>query len=400
MRIWIVHQDAIPPIVMGPTRHFDLAKKWIEKGHDVTILAGNYCHNNSLYIAEPYSLTKKIAYYSKVPFIWFPVPTYKKNSFRRVFGMITFAYKLLMCKQFKFMPKPDVVIGSSPSPLAAFAAYKLAKRFNASFVYEIRDLWPATLLSLGKFKKYHPLILFFGYIEKKLLLEANQILTVLPGVNEYISSRGINVKKLIFFPNAVDIKNIKYRSSTRQCNFNIVYAGSFNIANDLDTLLQAAKILQNYPEKNFRIKLIGDGPQKARLKEIVLAQNLTGVEFISTVRKECIHELLAEADVCVGLVMKSNLYQYGTSLNKITDYLAIARPVVFALDSPYSPITEANAGFTTEPENPQMLADAFLKLASLSYEERQEIGLNGRKYAEKFYDMDKMANELIDLLAK
>lgn len=399
MRIWIIHQHAIPSIITGPTRHFDLAKKLIEQGHEVFIFAGNFCHTNFFYIAEPYSKTKKISYYSKVPFIWFAVPRYKGNSIKRIWNMLVFAYKVISSKDLRYLPKPDVILGSSPSPFAAFVAQKLAKRFQVPFVYEIRDLWPKTLLSLGSFSKYHPLILIMQKIETSLLNKAAKIISVLPGMDDYLIENKMAREKLIWLPNAVDTDKIIYQSPSARDTLTIFYAGSFNISNDVATLLHAAKILQTSANNKFYFKLVGEGPLKIALQEIVRTEKIDNIEFLPTVTKEKIYTLLSSADLCVGMVKKTNLYRYGTSLNKISDYLAVARPIIFALDSPYSPITEANAGYTVEPENPQKLAEAILKLASLPFDERQQLGMNGRKYAEQHFNLNKIATGLIDQLS-
>jgi glycosyltransferase involved in cell wall biosynthesis len=395
MRIWIVHQHAIPPIVMGPTRHYDLAKQLIELGHEVHILAGTYCHNNFLYIAEPFSLTRKITFYGKVPFVWFNVPAYTKNSFRRLYSMAVFALNLYKSKHACVMPKPDVIIGSSPSPFAAWVAYKMARRFKIPFVYEIRDLWPATLLAIGNFSKYHPLISLFKWIEKKLLKESVKIISVLPGVKDYLCEETLK-QKLIWLPNAINFTHLTYQPPKRSDEFTIFYAGAFSLANDLETLILAAKILESHSSLKFNFKLIGEGPLRIQLCQLIERLAIKNIQILPTVNKEKIHTLLATADLFVGMVKNSNLYQYGTSLNKMVDYMSVARPIVFALDSPYSPITEANAGLTVPPESPESLAQAILKIASLPYEERMQLGLNGRRYAEENYNMEKIAAQLID----
>ncbi|MBA2655117.1 MAG: glycosyltransferase family 4 protein [Gammaproteobacteria bacterium] len=395
MRIWIVHQHAIPPIGMGPTRHFDLAKKLIEQGHEVYIFAGNYCHNSFHYIGEPYSVTKKIAYYFKVPFIWIDVPAYTKNSIKRLYNMLAFAFRLLTNKDLKFLPKPDIVLGSSPSPFAAWAAQRLASRYGVPFIYEIRDLWPETLLALGSFSKHHPLAKILAGIENFLLSKAVKIISVLPGASDYLLNKKIPKDKIKWLPNAVDLNHISYSPSTIKNEITIFYAGAFNVSNDIETLLKAAKIVQE-EANHFQFKLIGEGPQRALLEKFVASEKINNVEFFPSVGKDQIYPILGTADICVGMVRKTNLYRFGTSLNKITDYLAIARPVVFALDSPYSPITEANAGLTVPPENPHLLAQAILKIGSLSPQEREQLGRNGRKYAEQYYNLDKITAEFID----
>jgi glycosyltransferase involved in cell wall biosynthesis len=399
MRIWIIHQHAIPPTQMGPTRHFDLAAELIKRGHEVYIFASNFCHNSFHYIGQPFRSTQVPDYFNKVPFIWVASPNYRGNSFARFWNMLIFAKNVLDPYHLQHMPKPDVIIGSSPSPFAALAAQRLAKHFRVSFLYEIRDLWPETLVNLGRFTKYHPLILSLSQIEKYLLKNANHIVTVLPGASEYLVSRGVDAAQVLWLPNFVHFKKIIYRAPIASHPLKIIYSGSFNIANDVETLLQAAVILQQQGwSDRIKIQLLGDGPQKNYLQQWSRTHHLSLVEFLEPVAKESVYDVLQTADVFVSLIKNVNLYRWGTSLNKISDYMACGRPVIFAINSPYNPISEARAGLTVPPQDPVALAAAIKKITLLSPEEREQMGQNGRSYAQKFYDVSAAVERLEGVL--
>lgn len=398
MRIWIVHQHAVPPLKMGPTRHFELARELIRKGHEVFIFAGNYCHNNFHTIAEPYSVKGQITYYEGVPFIFFGVPNYKNNSLKRLWNMVVFGYKLLHTRRIKDLPKPDLIIGSSPSPFAAYSAEKLAARFGIPFIYEIRDLWPETLVRIGKFSRYHPLVIILQKIENKLLQRSKKIISVLPGVKDYLKAKKIKDKNFVWIPNFADISGTSYEPMSHADHITVVYTGSFNVANDVETLLAAAKILNEREPGKFCIKIFGDGPYKDKFLETIADNNLTNVFLQPAVEKNKIPKILAHADILVAMVKKSELYRFGTSLNKISDYLAAARPIVFALDSPYSPINDANSGITVAPEDPMALAEAISKLATLKPHERERLGFNGRRYAEETLNLQILASQLVSEL--
>jgi glycosyltransferase involved in cell wall biosynthesis len=395
MRIWIVHQNAIPRVVMGPTRHYDLASQLIAKGHEVVIFAGNYCHNSFHFIAPPYRKTKKIAYYGQVPFIWIDVPAYQKNSVARLWNMLLFAKKVADVPLLATLATPDVIIGSSPSPFAAFSAQKLANYYKVPFIYEIRDLWPATLVSLGHFTRRHPLVRVMQHIENKLLQKAQKIISPLPGVQNYLADQDFASEKILWLPNGVNMSQIPYSPPVMKDELTVFYAGAFNVSNNVETLLQAAKYLQTSGHNKIKIKIMGQGPLRDHLQNIASVAGLNNVQFTPMVSKDNIYACLADADVCVGMVKKSQLYAYGTSLNKIADYLAVGRPVIFALDSPYNPVLAANAGLTVPPEDPESLAQAIVAISQLSSQQRQQLGSNGRAYAEQHYDMQQLAARLI-----
>src|SRR5205085_379922 len=132
-------------------------------------------------------------------------PSFKRNSIKRVVNMAVFAWNFLRCQAFKKLNKPDVIIGSSPSPLAALAAAIIAKKMQTSFVYEIRDLWPETLITIGGFSRWHPLIIGFNWIEQKLIRQSDKIIAVLPGVVTYLAPKNIPATKVIWIPNFSDL---------------------------------------------------------------------------------------------------------------------------------------------------------------------------------------------------
>src|SRR5262249_40416725 len=158
---------------------------------------------------------------------------------------------------------------------------------------------------------------------------------VLPGVKDYLQQKGISIEKIILLPNSANLQNTLYSKYSVSDQITIIYAGSFNVANDLDTLLQAVKILQQHHSEKFKVQLIGEGPEKNRLIQWAQLHQLKIVEFLPPVPKTEIYQILSNADIFVGMVKNSNLYRWGTSLNKISDYLACGRPIIFALNSPY-----------------------------------------------------------------
>lgn len=398
MRIWIIHQHAISPQQSGPTRHYDIARELIARGHEVFIVASNYCHNHFHYLGAPYSKTHVPHYFDKVPFIWLAAPSYKKNSWRRLWNMSVFAYRVSRLKKSRLLPKPDMIIGSSPSPFSAWAAYRLAKHWQIPFIYEIRDLWPQTLLDLGKLHRYHPLVILLAKIERQLLLQSVMVISVLPGAKDYVMAKKITKREMLWLPNFADLRQINYRPPVASPFIRILYAGSFNLANDVGTLIQAAKILQSKQSAPYLIQLIGEGPLKAKLMKQVKDEQIRHIEFLSGVAKQDIYSVLNQADVLIGLLKSTPLYQWGTSLNKISDYLAVGRPIIFALDSPYDPISQANAGMTIAPENPEQLAQAITTLMSLPPSQREQLGLNGHRYARNCLNLPVLVDQLCKAL--
>ena len=119
------------------------------------------------------------------------------------------------------------------------------------------------------------------------------------------------------------------------------------------------------------------------------------VQFDPHVPRREIYSLLQEADAFVITLREANLFsRYGVSPNKLFDYLASARPVIFAVDSLNNPVAESGGGVTVPPEDPRRLVQAIRRLANMSSQDRWEMGLKGRRYVAQEYDYSKLADRI------
>lgn len=395
MKILMINHYAVPPIESGGTRHYSLAQELIKRGHQVTVIAANFSHQKRVPLIPDVREPVFERHYDEVPFIWVNVPPYTRNSPARAKNMIAFTKAMLINKYFKEMDPPDVVIGSSPHPFAAWAAQRLATKWGIPFIFEVRDLWPQSLIDLGKISSRHPAVKFMAMLEKHLYKRADKIITLLPGAHEYIRSIGIDVDKVVYIPNGIDFSiysqptdRLPKQNSDR---FTVMYAGAHGFANCLEVILKCAEILKGKYGDKIVFQLVGDGPQKEYLKNMADKMGLSNVEFINPVPKSQVPTLLSHADAFIVVVKDSPLYKYGISLNKIYDYLASARPVIIGVNAFNNPVEEAGAGITVAPENPEELAAAVIKLYNMSEQDRKQMGINGRKYVEENHDFRNLA---------
>jgi glycosyltransferase involved in cell wall biosynthesis len=400
MKILMINHYAVPPIESGGTRHYSLAQELIKRGHQVTVIAANFSHQKRVPLIPDVREPVFERHYDEVPFIWVNVPPYTRNSPARAKNMIAFTKAMLINKYFKEMDPPDVVIGSSPHPFAAWAAQILAKRWGTPFVFEIRDLWPQSLIDLGRISPKHPLVWFLAKLEKYLLYKAERILTLLPGADKYIESVGINTGKIIWLPNGIDF-DIFARVEPKEQDeiFSVMYAGNHGLGNGIETIVNCAEIVQKagYPSIMFRI--IGDGPQKNNLIKMATDKNLNNIRFEDPVSKQKIPSTLSQADTFILCMKDSPVFRWGISPNKLYDYLCSARPIIFAVNAYNNPVDEAGAGITIPPDNPEEMAAAVIKLYQMNSGERKRMGINGRKYVEKNHDFRNLAIKLEETLA-
>ena len=393
MRIWIVYQYAVPPDRAGIARHYLLAREWIRRGHEVVVIASSFHHATR---KEQAPGTRQVSHYEEiqgVPFVWISAPPYESSTVARVWNMAVFGARVMLQEGLRTLPRPDVVVGSTPQPFAALAAKYVARRLGVPFVFEVGDLWPQTLIDLGGYSPFHPFIFLLDRIERHLYRKSDFVVSMLPGAVEYMVAKGARRSRIAWIPNGVDLDMAPRVAPFPPRDVQVVtYAGAHGLANDLDSILDAAAMLisDGWGDR-VRFRFIGDGPEKPRLQKRRRSESLYNVEFLDAVPKSMIYDELAKSDTLIVALRDVGLYRWGISLNKLYDYLAVGRPVIFAGNSVNNPVEEAAAGITVRPQRPLEIVQAIKRLADLPHEERVAMGQRGRAFVERHHNFRHLA---------
>jgi glycosyltransferase involved in cell wall biosynthesis len=410
--IWLFNHYAITPDQAGGSRHYSICKILVEKGYRVTVFASgfNYQKREESKCAEHEDF--KIEIKDGIRFVWVKTVPYKKNNWKRVVNMLSYTWKCLRIYKKLLgknnnennVEKPGIIIGSSVHLFAVWTGYRIARKLKAKFIMEVRDLWPMTLVEFRKGLKYHPFIFLLGKMDRFLAKRALRIVSVLPGAYEYYKKYGIDKERVVWIPNGVDTS--LYPTEPDQPGntapgkpFKILYTGTFGLEASLQTLLEAAKITaDNRLPVSF--ELVGSGEKKKELMEIRDKLGLTNVEFRDPVGKDSIPHLLCTADAYwIGTRKVENLYKYGFSFNKLFEYLAAGKPILFSINSinsinsTYNPVEESGAGITVLPGDPSALSEAILKIYNMPIDERIKMGRKGIAYAKEFHDFKILAEK-------
>lgn len=394
LSVWLVNQYAIPEGAPGITRHATLARLMAERnGVTTTIISGDAHYwnlGNAGYANDP-------------RFRPLPVGVAPANGVRRVANMLNFATRLFaLGLRTRRDNRPDVVLGSSPHLFGAFAALMIARRFRVPFVLEVRDIWPLSLIELMGMSQRHPLVVLMKCIERALYSRADLILLVLPGSEAHVRAVSPKAARTVTVPNGVDFGSVGQRTAARADStkaLSVVYAGAHGVPNALDTLIDAwARIEMDSQAPPMTLTLVGDGKQKNALQEMALVRGLRHVVFRDPIPKSEIPTLLEDADILVITWRDSTLYRHGISPNKLYDYMAAARPVIIAVDTPVNPVLESRGGLAVPPEDPASLADALIALAQADASDRAEMGRRGRAYVLEHHDLRTIADRIADQL--
>src|SRR6185312_13734923 len=151
LNIWIFNHYADSPD-RPTTRSYDLGKQLVERGHQVTIFAAGFSHYNFKEQRLKPGEKSREENWNGVRFVWLKTFPYRRNNWRRVLNMLTYGWRAFLTGR-AMRQKPDVVIGTSVHPLAAFAACMVARKRRARFFFEVTDLWPETLIEFGMLRR-------------------------------------------------------------------------------------------------------------------------------------------------------------------------------------------------------------------------------------------------------
>ncbi len=164
----------------------------------------------------------------------------------------------------------------------------------------------------------------------------------------------------------------------------------------MQLLLDVSKKLQDKKDIFFRI--VGDGVEKEKLKQFAEENNLKNVNIKNSVPKNEVSNILQSSDVLYFNLKDSPLYRFGISLNKLYDYMAAGRVIIFAGNSKNNPIKDADAGYSIAPDNVEILEKTILEIYNLSQEKRDELGKKIRKYAQENYSIEVLVDKFEHLL--
>jgi glycosyltransferase involved in cell wall biosynthesis len=397
VKVWIVNQYALPPSASGGTRHYSLARALRARGTEVEIFCSTRNYLTGAPIAE--AGTRECA---GVTFTF--VDTGGARAVGRRAGRL--ATMLGFVRGFRSVARarsggPDVIVGSTPSPIAAWAAAGEARRRGLPFVLEVRDLWPRTLLDVGGLSRWHPAVWLFAVLERALYRRADRIVTLLPLAEQHIRAVYPDAAPVTWIPNGVDLRLVPPDTPAPprpDGAFTVMYAGAHGPANALDAVLDAASILERRKPGCFRFLLVGDGHDKPRLQSRAAAEALHHVRFHDPVPKAEIYDHMAQADTLVVNMNRGNLYRFGISFNKLYDYMAVGRPVVSGTDAANDPVAEAGAGITVPANDPEALAAALEQLAAATPAERAAMGARGREFVAEHHDIERLAARFDEVL--
>lgn len=398
--IWIINLDASTPETGYAGRSYYLSEELARRGHKVYLIAGSFVHlhRNSPQVTDSYLITQE----SNFSFVWVKVAQYSHaHSKKRIWNWFHFAYQLRGLTRI-IEDRPDVIICSSP-PLTSFlGAHYLSKYYRSKLIFEIRDIWPLTLIELGGFSKNHPFIRLMQWIESKAYRTSDVIISNLMNASAHLENNNVDVRKFHWIPNGYSQIEVSGRLSLPddiikkipQGKFIVGYTGTLGFANAMEIFVQAGLALKE--NKDIVLVLVGDGREKENLMR--LAASTPNIVFIEPIHKKMIQSMLYHFDACYIGWRNHSIYQFGIGANKIPEYLFSGKPIIHSYSGTMDPIERADAGIQVPAEDVEALVNAIKKLHAMSLEERANMGRRGTEYAIEYFEYRSIAKKLEKLL--
>lgn len=401
MEIWIFNHYAQDNTIPGGTRHFDLARHLIAQGHNVTIFSAGFHYTLLKETADYQNKTYSVDIVDGVKFIRVKTYKYKVNNIKRLLNMASYALRLNFLIPKINLNKPEVIIGTTIHPFAPLVAYKFSKKYNTPFVFEIRDLWPQTLIDMGVWRKNDLISIFFRFIEGFTVKRSSGIISLSPKTAEYLKDK-YNYSEGCYIPNGVDIESIasnvnlpeisptisEVQALKNRGKFLCIFVGAIVRSNNIGMFIDTAKKINN---DDVFIVLVGQGQERVRYERAAIDKGLKNIIFLDPVEKRLVPKLLNLADAL--LLIQDNV-QWGSS-NKLYDYLAAGKPIITSLYASHNNIIEdIECGYASRHGDGSDMARKIDELRRLSPSSRRDMAHRAFSYVSRNHDTSLMAKKL------
>jgi len=398
MRILFI-TDNFPPEVNAPaTRTYEHCKEWIKnKNVEITVLTctPNFPHGKVYNGYKNKFFQKENMEGINVIRIWSYI-TSNSGFIRRVLDYTSFAFMAFIVGLFQ---KHDIIIATSPQFFTTWSAWGLSKIKRKPWIFELRDLWPESIKTVGVMKQGKTIELL-EKIELKLYKDSSKVIAVTHSFKENLIYRGINPTKIdvvtngsnieLFYPREKDqniINKLKLKNK-----FIVGYIGTHGMAHSLDFII---KSIARIEDKSIHFLFIGDGAMKKRIINIAQKLQLTNVTFLNPISKDEVPKYLSICDISLAPLKKEDNFKTVIP-SKIFEASAMHKPTLLGVEGEAKNIIEKyKAGVCFEPENEKDFIEKLIFLKN------NNIYLNAKEGCKELaidFNRKKLANKMIDII--
>jgi len=387
MKILILSDRFHPEIAAPSVRITDHARHWLEAGHEVTVVTGapNFPrgelfegYRNRLYQVDDVDGIRTIRLWSYM--------AANEGFARRILDYLSLVATSVL---FAFRYPPfDVVVATSPPLFTALGGWLVALLRRRPWVFEIRDLWPASIRAVAASDS--KLLDAFEQLELFLYRRATRIVALTRSFVTDLRSRGIDPDKIDVVINGVDTARFSRERVELDARralgvpeeaFLAGYIGTTGMAHGLETVLDAAdRCRADDSGRPVHFLILGEGAERAALERSARERGLSNLSFHDFVPHERMPDYLAALDASIVHLRPDPLFETVIP-SKIFEAMAMAVPIVMAVPGEAAGLVrDADAGVCIPSGDPDAMAKAVQELAA-SPERCRELAENGRRAA-------------------
>lgn len=401
MRILFL-SDNFPPEGNAPaTRLHEHATRWVRGGHEVTVVTCTPNFPEGKRFPGYHNAWRQVESIDGIRVV--RVKTYitaNEGFLKRILDYLSFMFMGFIMSLFE--RRPDVVVATSPQFFCAMAGWALSIAKHRPFIFELRDLWPATIVAVGAMRN-SILIRTLERLEMFLYRRATAIVAVTETFRRELIARGIDGKKIHVVVNGVDSTQYqpRPRSSTLEAELGLYgkfvagYIGTHGLSHALDKVVESAVLLRQ--REDIAFLFVGGGADRARVESLVAEHRLGNVTMLARQPKERMPEIWSLCDV--ALVPLRDAPVFSTVIpSKIFECMGMGIPILMSLPEGEATaiVRKTGCGVCVPPENPTEMAAAIERLAESS-KDRQRLAAAARSAA-SLYSRDALAASMLRVL--
>ena len=398
MKVLFITDNFSPEVNAPATRTYEHIKEWQKKGLEVSVVtcAPNFPHGkvydgykNRLYQKDDVDGIEVIRVWSYI--------TSNSGFVKRVLDYVSFAFMAFGVGLFK---NYDLIIATSPQFFTTWAAFGLSKVKRKPWIFELRDLWPESIKTVGAMKQGRAIDML-EKIELGLYKDASKVIAVTDAFKANLISRGINADKIevvtngsnmeLFYPR--EKNNELLTSLNLQDKFIVGYIGTHGMAHSLDFIMNSIGKIE---DKDIHFLFIGDGAMKAIIVQIAKELELQNVTFLDPISKEKVPQYLSIVDVSLAPLKKEDNFKTVIP-SKIFEASAMLKPTLLGVEGQAQEIIEKyDAGLCFEPENSDDFMSKLLQLKE--NRELYQDCKNGCKNLAHHFDRKILADKMLKII--
>lgn len=403
MKILLITEVFYPDTVSVSQHLFDLARKLIENGHEVTVFTSRYPYEGKSHRYEHFENYQGI----KIRRLW-QSSFGKASILSRLFDFFTYYFsitiKLILVKKGEY----DLMVGTTVPPLLSFIGVLISKIKGIKFHYWVMDLQPELSISSGLLKDGSILAKLFSRLGIFIIRNSSGIISLDRFMTKYLCSRGAkrdSVKTIPVWPVMLEtcIGSRMSNPFRIENNFGdrvvIMYSGNHSYVHQLDTLLEAALILRGNPR--FLFVFVGGGVRKKDVSEFKIKHELENIVQLPFQPRENIHNSLGSSDIQV-VILGNGQVGY-THPNKVYGAMYIGKPILY-IGPTESHVTDLindlEGNISVQHGESKILANKIEALFSKTWNEINAIGENNLSYANKNFHPEVLKQKMLDAIIR